>query len=75
MMPTIYARSAILGFMHTRCAVSSQHKLPTESELIATEFAEILGAQVVAHVLRQLLNEGALRAYGPYLSDREIEAL
>lgn len=69
------ARIGLRGFMSTRCDVSSQHKLPTESEILGTFTAEFCGVEACRAVIREHLNDGTWHQYGPYLSDREIEVL
>lgn len=68
-------RQGVLSFMSTRCAVSSQHKLPTESEILGTQFAAFIGKGRVKLAIAQLVSRGRLIEYGPYLSDRKIEVL
>jgi len=69
------ARDAVMSFMETRCAVSSQHKLPTEAEILSTRFAAFIGEGRVKLALDQLLRAGKLTQYGPYLSDHTIDVL
>lgn len=68
-------RGFVMSYMGSRCAVSSQHKLPGESELLASSAAEFVGVQRVKDAIDQLIAMGQLRRYGPYLSDREIDVL
>lgn len=65
----------IMSFMSTRCDVSSQHKLPCEEDILETVFAEYIGKDRVRAALRELIESGAIRQYGPYLSDRAIDVM
>lgn len=69
------AREAVMSYMGARCDVSSQHKLPTEAELLGTHFARFIGEGRIRVAVGQLVRAGELRRYGPYLSDRVIEVL
>lgn len=75
MVPDTSARKAILGFMSTRCDVISQHKLPTIEEIKVTTTAGIIGVDRTIEVIDALVQDGTLIAYGPYISDREIDVL
>lgn len=68
-------KRAILSFMSTRCDVSSQHKLPGEEGLLSTALAGFVGEGRVRTALSELLETGAIRRYGPYLSDRTIDVM
>jgi hypothetical protein len=66
---------ALRGFMSARCDVSSQHKLPTREEILATQWALLFPQGHVKAHIEDLLRSGDLRRYGPYISDRDIEVL
>lgn len=68
-------RAAVGGYLSTRCDVSSQHKLPTEEEILATAFASVLGPGRVRLALDQMERHGLIFRYGPYISDRRIDVL
>lgn len=66
----------ILAYMGTRCAVSSQHKLPGIQELqhsagLSTFYDDVQ----IADTVDDMIKEGRLYKYGPYLSDRQIDVL
>lgn len=69
------ARRAIFAFLSTRCDVSSQHKLPTEDELLNTTVAEFIGRGRMKAMLDGMVRNGSVLRYGPYLSDHEIDVL
>lgn len=69
------SESGLLGFMSTRCDVSSQHKLPSVEEILGTWTAEIIGAERTRKLIDAMLKDGRLIAYGPYISDHEIDVL
>lgn len=68
-------KRAILSFMSTRCAVSSQHKLPCEEDIMNTVMADFVGRERLRIGLHELIASGAIRQYGPYLSDRAIDVM
>ena len=68
-------RGFVMSFMEARCAVSSQHKLPSDGEILNTEMARFLGEEAVQLAITQLIRSGRLLRYGPYLSDHEIDVL
>lgn len=69
------ARGAILSFMSSRCDVSSQHKLPSLNEILDTFTAEYIGVERTREMVNDMLADGTLVAYGPYISDHEIEVM
>lgn len=69
------ARDAVMAYMSSRCDVSSQHKLPTESELLATQMARFIGEGRMRLAIQQLLRAGKLIDYDGCLSDRKIDVL
>lgn len=69
------AEDGLLGFMSTRCDVSSQHKLPTLNEILGTFTAEMIGVERTKTLVASMLEDGRLIAYGPYISDHEIDVL
>ena len=72
---SLTAANVLLGFMETRCDVSSQHKLPTLTEILSTVTAKTIGTDRVARIIDVLLAEGKLIRYGPYYSDHPIDVL
>lgn len=68
-------KEALRRFLSTRCDVSSQHKLPTEEDLLNTHMAKIYGKEAILKALNQMLEDGEARSYGPYISDRQIDVL
>jgi hypothetical protein len=74
-MTDYMAKRALLRFMGSRCNVSSQHKLPTLDEILSTVTAEFIGVNRVKRMVSAMLLDSRLIAYGPYLSDHEIDAL
>lgn len=68
-------RGFVMSFVEARCAVSSQHKLPSDDEILNSEMARFLGRDVVQLAVTQLIHSGRLLRYGPYLSDHEIDVL
>lgn len=76
MTTKIIIRSAIIGYLSTRCDVTSQHKLPGREEIRATIFAGLLGRDEVLAELDRMISEGRLILYGGcYISDRTIDVL
>jgi hypothetical protein len=69
------AKKGLSSFMASRCAVRSQHKLPTEDEVLGTTMAAVAGVGRVKRLLEEMVSDGTLRRYGPYLSDRAISVL
>jgi hypothetical protein len=69
------ALGAILAFMGARCRVSSHHKLPDRQEILSTVVADFVGRDRISHLLDRMLSTGVLVAYGPYISDHEIDTL
>lgn len=65
----------IVSFMETRCAVSSQHKLPTMDEILSTATARIIGVERTRGLVEELVNIGVLIQYGPHYSDHDVEVL
>lgn len=75
-MNTVTFERALLAYMGTRCDVSSQHKLPGREELYETVCLGFLwDRETIDRGVDKLLAEGRLFAYGPYLSDHEINVL
>jgi hypothetical protein len=72
-----HARAYLIGYMSTRCRVTSQHKLPSREELLDhTVMADYFGHDVMAAALDALLASGAFRVYSEhYISDREVDVL
>ncbi|MFC5584488.1 hypothetical protein ACFPOD_05150 [Nitratireductor kimnyeongensis] len=69
------AKKGILGYLSTRCDVSSQHKLPTVEDILSTWTAETIGRVRTSSLVDELLQEGRLISYGPYISDHPIDVL
>ena len=69
------AEAGLLSFMSARCDVSSQHKLPGVEEILATVSAEMIGVERTRKLINAMLKDGRLIAYGPYISDHEIDVL
>lgn len=67
--------AAVMGFMSTRCDVSSQHKLPTMDEIQSTILNEFFEDGLFVREVERLISTGILRMYGPYISDREIDVM
>lgn len=74
-------KSCILGYMSTRCLVSSQHKLPTLEEFHSTQACGLLlklglfDKDDVDKAFDELLEDKKLIMYGPYISDHTIDVL
>lgn len=68
-------KEALRAFLSTRCDVSSQHKLPTEEDILSTHMVKIFGKEAIQKALNQMLEDGETRLYGPYISDRQIDVL
>lgn len=69
------AEAGLLCFMSARCDVSSQHKLPTINEVLETHTADMIGVERAKKIIEEMLADGRLIAYGPYISDRKHEVL
>lgn len=69
------ARASILSFMSSRCDVSSQHKLPSLEDILDTFMAEYIGFGRTEDMVKDMLADGTLIAYGPYISDHEIDVM
>lgn len=69
------ALSALLSFMRERCDVSSQHKLPTQDEILGEDFAALVGVERTRNLIGLLVSQGHFIAYGPHISDHTIEVL
>ena len=69
------AMRALLSYMSERCKVRSQHKLPDRHELVNTVTARLVGVEWMEWAIDRALENGTIREYGPYLSDREINVL
>ena len=75
------ARTTILGYIRERSKVSSQHKLPTFSELEnSISIALALGLEgrdrsALAAILEKMGEDGLLIKYGPYYSTEQISTL
>lgn len=70
------ARNGLRAYMTTRCAVSSQHKLPGREELLTTVTGSFLGREMNEKALNELIAEGKVIVYGNcYYSDHEIDVL
>jgi hypothetical protein len=67
----------LLSYMSSRCDVSSQHKLPTYSELrlVLDKYSDFLDVNKLRPTLDQMVVKGKLFKYGPYYSDHEIDVL
>ncbi|RWQ35833.1 MAG: hypothetical protein EOS20_17315 [Mesorhizobium sp.] len=65
----------ILSFMGSRCAVSSQHKLPGLAEILGTVIVEFIGVERAKTLIEKMIKDGRIIEYGPYLSDHEIDVL
>lgn len=65
----------VLAFMGSRCAVSSQHKLPSLAEVLSLETTAFIGVDVTRAAVERLIRVGRIIEYGPYLSDHEIDVL
>lgn len=76
MIDDALARKALLSFMDGRCDVSSQHKLPSEQEVLATVTAGYIGRPRAKRILDELVKQGIIIRYdGDVLSDHAIEVL
>lgn len=75
MIPAYLCRAAIVSFMETRCAVSSQHKLPTMDEILSTATAGLIGRERTRELIAEMIDSGVLLEYGPHISDHDIEVL
>lgn len=69
------ALGAITSYMETRCAVSSQHKLPTMDDILSSRTARIIGTDRTQELVWELVGLGVLIRYGPYFSDHDVEVL
>lgn len=74
-IPDKTAEHGILAFMSSRCDVSSQHKLPGIEDILDTHMAKFIGPDRTRKLIEAMLADGRLIAYGPYISDREIDVM
>lgn len=65
----------MLAYMGTRCDVSSQHKLPGREELHSTVCLSVWDHEKIDQAIDRMIGDGRIIAYGPYLSDHEIDVL
>jgi hypothetical protein len=70
-METRYVMTMVRNFLHERCKVSCQSKLPTESEV--KQIFVGLGAR--RQQIDEALKDIELFRYGPYISDHQIDVL
>jgi hypothetical protein len=61
--------------MEARCDVRSQHKLPGMNEILNTTTVEYIGLERAKRIIESLLADGTLIAYGPYISDHNIDVM
>lgn len=74
-IPKAICMGAIVSFMETRCAVSSQHKLPTMDEILSSVTAKVIGLDRTKSLVLELVSLGVLIQYGPHFSDHDVEVL
>lgn len=74
-IPREQCLAAVVSFMEARCAVSSQHKLPTMDEILSTATARIIGVERTRGLVEELVSIGVLIQYGPHYSDHDVEVL
>jgi hypothetical protein len=67
--------TAVRAYLSTRCRVSSQHKLPTVSEIKGISSLGILLPNLTINQIEECLNRIQAKRYGPYVSDRQIDVL
>lgn len=74
-IPREICMGALVSFMETRCAVSSQHKLPTMDDILSSMTAKVIGVARTRSLVLELVSLGVLIRYGSHFSDHDVEVL